>query len=100
MALILLVGASLLLKSFVALERVDNGFDARNALTMIVSLDGTAHQDHAMRSPFFRELVARIQGIVQGRRTERLSERCLLVTQALPSHRRRRLPVYDLPGAG
>jgi predicted permease len=63
MALVLLVAASLLIRSFVALERVDNGFDSRNALTMNVSLDGTAHRDRAERAPFFRELLARVNAI-------------------------------------
>jgi putative ABC transport system permease protein len=63
MALVLLVAAALLIRSFVALERVDNGFDPRNALTMNVSLDGTSHREHAQRGPFFRELLARVSAL-------------------------------------
>jgi putative ABC transport system permease protein len=63
MALVLLVAASLLIRSFVALERVDSGFDPRNGLTMIVSLDGTAHRAHGERAPFFRELLARVNAM-------------------------------------
>jgi putative ABC transport system permease protein len=40
LALILLVGAALLIRTFAALRGVDPGFDARNILTMDMSLNG------------------------------------------------------------
>jgi predicted permease len=45
LALVLLVGASLLIKSAAALGGVDPGFDATNVLTMRMSLAGSRFQD-------------------------------------------------------
>jgi predicted permease len=45
LALVLLVGASLLIKSATALGGVDPGFDATNVLTMRMSLAGSRFQD-------------------------------------------------------
>ena len=49
LALILLVGAGLLLKSFVRLLGVDPGFDPRNILTARVDLPESRHQDELAR---------------------------------------------------
>src|SRR5579871_6327391 len=40
LALVLLVGASLLIRTFIAIRQVNPGFDARNVLTMRMSLTG------------------------------------------------------------
>jgi putative ABC transport system permease protein len=45
LALVLLVGAGLLIKTFVALREVDRGFNPRNVLALDMSLAGTALQD-------------------------------------------------------
>jgi putative ABC transport system permease protein len=39
-ALVLLIGAALLIRSFLAIRHVNSGFDAHNVLTMRMSLDG------------------------------------------------------------
>ena len=39
-ALVLLIGAGLLMRSFLKLRAIDPGFDSRNVMTMIVSLAG------------------------------------------------------------
>jgi putative ABC transport system permease protein len=57
LALVLLVGAGLMIRSFVALQAVDPGFDRRNVLSMIVSVAGTASADPARRVPFFEDVV-------------------------------------------
>lgn len=44
LALVLLVGSALLIRSAVALARVDPGFDASNVLTLQTSLDGARFQ--------------------------------------------------------
>ena len=60
LALVLLVGAGLLVRTFLALGRLDPGFDSHNVLTMAVSVAGTAEQDPARRSLFFQELLQRL----------------------------------------
>jgi predicted permease len=47
LALVLLVGAGLLIKTFVALRHVDRGFDPRNVLALDMSLSGTTFQNSA-----------------------------------------------------
>ena len=47
LALVLLVGAGLLIKTFVALGEVDRGFNPRNVLALDMSLTGTALKDSA-----------------------------------------------------
>ena len=60
MAVVLLVGAGLVLRSFFALLAVDPGFDPGNLLSAQVALDGTAHIDPARRAVFFQDLVERV----------------------------------------
>jgi predicted permease len=47
LALVLLVGAALLIRTFIALRGVDPGFDARNVLTLEMSLTGDRFQKTA-----------------------------------------------------
>ena len=47
LALVLLVGAGLLIKTFIAMRDVDRGFDPRNVLALDMSLSGTAIKDSA-----------------------------------------------------
>ncbi len=58
-AVVLLVGAALLLSSLARLQRVEPGLDPRGVLTMEVVLPQARYADAANRSAFFRELVAR-----------------------------------------
>jgi predicted permease len=59
-ALVLLVGAGLMLKSFARLQEVDPGFDAENVLTMRIALPQTKYADRAQWTGFYRDLVARV----------------------------------------
>lgn len=61
LALVLLVGAGLLIRSFVALGNVDKGFDSENVLSMVVSVAGTSQQDPARRTVFFQELLRKVR---------------------------------------
>ena len=59
LALVLLVGAGLMLRSFVALRAIDPGFDARGVAAATVSVTGTGRAEPARRSAFFQELAQR-----------------------------------------
>ncbi len=63
LALMLLVGAGLVLRSFAARSGLDTGFDARGVLSAVVSLRGTAHADLGRRADFFGQLVERVRGL-------------------------------------
>jgi predicted permease len=62
-ALVLLVGAMLLLRSFYVLQHIDTGIDTRNLLTFGIVLSGPSADSHARRTEFFRESLARIRGV-------------------------------------
>jgi putative ABC transport system permease protein len=63
LALVLLVGAGLILRSFFALLSVDAGFDPRDVLSMQLSLKGTRQAEPDRRAGFFRELVDRVEAL-------------------------------------
>jgi predicted permease len=60
LALTLLVGAGLLLKSFGRLQAVDFGFEARGAITARLTLPAARYSDVPRRVGFFRRLVQEI----------------------------------------
>ncbi|MDQ6626305.1 MAG: ABC transporter permease, partial [Verrucomicrobiota bacterium] len=61
LALVLLVGASLLLKSFVRLQNVDPGFNPRNVLTMEVALPVLKYPKGKPVADFYAELTRRLK---------------------------------------
>src|SRR5205085_4333741 len=67
LALMLLIGAGLLIRSFVELQRVDPGLDAKNVLTLrIPSPDRPANVDPAelqRRENFVNELLQKLQSM-------------------------------------
>jgi putative ABC transport system permease protein len=60
MALVLLVGAGLLIKSFRRLQEVDPGFDPRNLLTMRLFLPQSKYAEPQQRQAFFERTLNRI----------------------------------------
>ena len=62
LALVLLVGAGLLIRTFIALREVDRGFDPRNVLALDMSLNGTALQDSAAVARLAVNATTRISG--------------------------------------
>ena len=60
LALVLLVGAGLLLKSFGRLQRVDPGFKPEGVLTMRMMLPYETYEKPAQRGAFYRRLLERI----------------------------------------
>ena len=63
LAVVLLVGAGLMLRSFALMRGVDPGFRARNVLTLRVALPRAKYSDGAQRTRFFRDAVARIRAL-------------------------------------
>jgi putative ABC transport system permease protein len=63
LALVLLVGAGLLIRSFARLQGVDPGFNAHNLLTMKVSLPGRKYDTDQKRINFFRQAIAQMQSL-------------------------------------
>lgn len=65
LAVILVVGCGLLLRSFVALRDVDPGFDSESLLTFQLFLPGTRFAEPADRAGFFQDLIDRIESLPQ-----------------------------------
>ncbi|MBA2433649.1 MAG: ABC transporter permease [Chthoniobacterales bacterium] len=63
LALVLLTGAGLLLKSFVRLQNVPPGFNPKNILTAEISLPALRYPDKISRVNFFSELERRVTGL-------------------------------------
>ncbi|MGH9937329.1 MAG: ABC transporter permease, partial [Blastocatellia bacterium] len=63
LALVLLVGAGLLIRSFARLQGVDPGFNAQNLLTMRVRAPGRKYDNDQKVINFFRQAVARMQSL-------------------------------------
>ena len=62
LAVVLMVGAGLFVNSFLRLQSVDPGFDARDAVTMAVTLNA-GYETSEQRITFFRQLEERIESI-------------------------------------
>jgi putative ABC transport system permease protein len=63
LALVLLIGAGLMLRSFAALEAIDPGFDPRRVLTLMVSVAGTREAEPPLRAGFYRQALERIRAL-------------------------------------
>jgi putative ABC transport system permease protein len=61
LALMLLIGAGLMIRSFFALESVDPGFNPHNVLSMVVSVAGSKEGEH--RVGFYQQLLERVRAI-------------------------------------
>src|SRR5438270_4603698 len=60
---ILLIGAGLLINSFMHLRNLDPGFRADHLLALNVDLSGLRYPDNARRTAFFDEVVRRVQAL-------------------------------------
>jgi len=60
LAVVLLIGAGLMLRSFASMRQVDPGFDPTNVLTMRMQLPRAKYPDDPARIRFFREVTARV----------------------------------------
>ncbi|MEE8522460.1 MAG: ABC transporter permease [Thermoanaerobaculia bacterium] len=63
LALILLVGSGLMVRSFAALRRVDPGFDAAGVLTLRVALPDAEYATAEERAAFFETALERIRAL-------------------------------------
>ena len=63
LALILLTGAGLAIRTFIALHDIDPGFDPRGVVTMVVSFTGSAEASPERRVPFIAELLERVRSL-------------------------------------
>ena len=63
LALVLLVGAGLLVRSFMRVLEVDAGFDPDRTITMRVALSGPRYKDPQVRTRFFQTAFDRIDAL-------------------------------------
>lgn len=63
LSVILLIGAALLMRSFVLLHNVNPGFEAANLLTVKVALPPARYDTNAKRAVFFSGLARRVEAI-------------------------------------
>ena len=63
LALVLLVGSGLLLKSFVRLQTVDPGFQSKNILTANISLPKSKYSTDAQTIQFFDQALERLRAV-------------------------------------
>jgi len=62
-AVVLLIGAGLLVRSLIALQNTSPGFDSNNVLTMRVDLPRTKYDKGEKRANFFQQLEQRLSGL-------------------------------------
>ena len=61
LALVLLIGAGLMIRSFVQLQKFDLGFNPNNLLTMRVQLSGSKYREDKQFVDFFQQLFQRME---------------------------------------
>jgi putative ABC transport system permease protein len=63
LALVLLIGGGLMIRSFAQIQAIDPGFNPHNVLTFVVSLTGSQHSARPQRIAFFDQLIKRIEAL-------------------------------------
>src|SRR5687767_7486584 len=63
LSLVLLVGAGLMIQSFLRLRRVNIGLDAKNVFTATVLLPRAKYREPQQRITFFKQLVERVRNV-------------------------------------
>jgi predicted permease len=63
LAFILLIGAGLTIRSFLALQSVDPGFNPHRVLSMVVSVAGSREAPPGPRELFYRQLLDRVRNL-------------------------------------
>jgi putative ABC transport system permease protein len=62
-AVILLAGAGLMIRTFVAVQNIDPGFDPHNVLSMMVRILGTEQAASGHTAPFYQQVLKKISTI-------------------------------------
>jgi putative ABC transport system permease protein len=62
-SMVLLVGAGLLMKSFIGLHKVDPGFNPKNALTVAISLPERKYPEKNRQAAFYKQLGERVSAL-------------------------------------
>jgi putative ABC transport system permease protein len=62
-SLVLLIGAGLLINSFLRLRSVDPGFDSSNLLTMRIVLPDLKYKEQERRSAFYTDLIQKVEAL-------------------------------------
>ena len=63
LSLVLLIGAGLLIRSFVGLLMVDPGFETKNILTLPMDLPGYAYPEATRQAEFYTQVMERIKAL-------------------------------------
>jgi len=63
LALMLLIGAGLMIRTFAALQEVDAGFNPHHVISIAVSVAGSKEADPARREIFYRQLIERVRAL-------------------------------------
>jgi putative ABC transport system permease protein len=88
LAMVLLVGAGLLFRSFLRVRGVDMGFESQNILSMTVDLTPSQYATPKVQAAFFQQVMERIRGMegvrsVAGSTCPPLGNRSTMVTTML-----------------
>jgi predicted permease len=67
LSLLLLVGAGLMIRTLWSLQKVDSGIDARNVLTMSVSVAATKYSSPAPEAAFFKQVLENVRELAAQR---------------------------------
>jgi len=63
LAVMLLIGAGLMIRTYLHLRNIELGFTPENVLTMEVNLPSRRYKEGSQRVTFYRELVNRVRGV-------------------------------------
>ena len=63
LALALLIGAGLMIRTFFSLQRVDPGFNPHSVLSMVVSIAGSKEAEPGRRRIFYEQLLERVRAL-------------------------------------
>jgi putative ABC transport system permease protein len=63
LAVVLLAGAGLMVRSFLALQHVDPGFDPHNLLSTVVGVSGTEEQSGGHTGNFYKQVLLKVKAV-------------------------------------